>query len=335
VKKPQARYSALSALWKELKTDRNQTHLGIIDVGAGNGLSKHLQVFQKFAHFHFFEPDHDALLGLEKELQNTNIASFSIHNFALGRDLKADQEFFITLSGQNSSCLRPNKSFARRYRISGFEVVKKRFVDTRNLDSLSFEHPISLIKVDAQGFDLEILHGGDKLISEHVSVAIIESCFTTMYHQQPLFCDIQSFFEKRGFSFYGFLNTNSYSTKSVNQRKVFSRERFVWADAVFVKDPIESNAGTFSSDCLIDLVFCLLGLEFNDLAIEITERFLPSRLDEVSRYLESFAFEDFDTERDALICLISNLDSENFAQRIMEYVDKYSGYGNPAYLKER
>jgi len=64
----------------------------------------------------------------------------------------------------------------------------------------------ALLKIDVQGFELNVLKGGVKLL-EQVDYLFLEVTYHTLYKGQPLFGDIYEYLNKRGFDFAGNLDT--------------------------------------------------------------------------------------------------------------------------------
>ena len=64
----------------------------------------------------------------------------------------------------------------------------------------------ALLKIDVQGFELNVLKGGVKLL-EQVDYLFLEVTYHTLYKGQPLFGDIYKYLNNRGFIFAGNLDT--------------------------------------------------------------------------------------------------------------------------------
>ena len=102
-----------------------------------------------------FEPDNKVFLCLNKNLQNTNSKTY---NQALSND-NLEKTIYIDTHGANSSLIK-------------FEDgLKEDKVECTTIDSLNFEK-IKLLKLEAEGFEFEILEGSKKTLSkiEYISV---------------------------------------------------------------------------------------------------------------------------------------------------------------------
>jgi len=78
-------------------------------------------------------------------------------------------------------------------------------ITVRSLDKLAGELSLKgriLLKVDVQGFEMNVLLGGKRTLSK-IDVIIIETSFVELYKGQPLFHEVHEFLRKQGFSYSG------------------------------------------------------------------------------------------------------------------------------------
>jgi FkbM family methyltransferase len=84
---------------------------------------------------------------------------------------------------------------------------------------------VDILKIDAQGMDLDVMEGAMRMMSEHrIKLVYVEIVFAQIYEGQTSAIDILRFMEERGFrlvSFYRFIYLNDVAS---------------WSDALFV-DP--------------------------------------------------------------------------------------------------
>lgn len=73
------------------------------------------------------------------------------------------------------------------------------------LPKMKLKKPV-LLKVDVQGFELNVLRGGLKILSK-VDFLLLEVTYQTLYKNQPLFGDVYKFLNKQGFDFAGSLDS--------------------------------------------------------------------------------------------------------------------------------
>ncbi len=62
--------------------------------------------------------------------------------------------------------------------------------------------PRVLMKIDVQGYEMEVLQGAERLLNS-VDVCLIETSFEELYDGMPLFNDIYTFLTQRGFVYRG------------------------------------------------------------------------------------------------------------------------------------
>jgi hypothetical protein len=77
-----------------------------------------------------------------------------------------------------------------------------------SLDSLCARHDVrpDVIKIDTQGYELEILCGGERTIASAFLIEL-EVEFNPLYKQQPLFGDLDAHLRSRGFGLLGLRRT--------------------------------------------------------------------------------------------------------------------------------
>ena len=85
-------------------------------------------------------------------------------------------------------------------------VEKKEVIDATTLDNLyhqSIIRELDFLKIDVQGSELDILHGGRDIINDNILGIQIEAEFKQLYKSQPLFAEIDSDIrEKFNFEFF-------------------------------------------------------------------------------------------------------------------------------------
>ncbi len=93
-----------------------------------------------------------------------------------------------------------------------------------------------LIKVDAQGYELEIMRHGTATVSN----ALVIECeveFVPLYKDQPLFGDVQCFLRDRGFVLHKLIDCAGRPFRPFNTPSPFlPMSQVLWADAIFVRD---------------------------------------------------------------------------------------------------
>jgi len=183
-------------LW--LKKHRIRT---IFDIGANTGewaatIHEHFPEATIYA----FEPLSNCFAKLsEKEKTIPNLIAF---NFALG-DTPGKVPIYRS-SQASSSSLLPMSDLHKK----AFPHTKKltrEDVEVRTLDQMSKGLEIEkniFIKIDVQGFELNVLRGGKTMLNR-ARVLLVETSFHTLYDNQPLFDEVYSFLKTIGFRYMG------------------------------------------------------------------------------------------------------------------------------------
>jgi FkbM family methyltransferase len=120
-------------------------------------------------------------LGNQRGMVQFNLNDFRASSSMLEMDLKHKHEF-------------PNTVHTRKI------DVPMAFLDDF-LPKIKFIRPM-LLKIDVQGYELDVLEGASKILSL-VDHLILEVSYQKLYEKQPLFDDIYKYLGKRGFEFAG------------------------------------------------------------------------------------------------------------------------------------
>ena len=174
----------------------------VIDVGANKGQFAYFSLLQwPQTQLHCFEPldsPRDQLRGLMAG------RSCEIYDYALGATATT-QPIHIADRDDSSSLLSIGEN-----QIEIFHTVEQssRMVEVRRLDETIRAEQLkgpTLLKIDVQGFELEVLKGGEGLFHA-IDVIYTEASFIPLYDAQPLAGEIICFLEARGFRFVGLFN---------------------------------------------------------------------------------------------------------------------------------
>jgi FkbM family methyltransferase len=143
----------------------------IIDIGANVGtISIALSLLFPSSDIHAFEPNPYAQKRLRQNLLLNNINNLKIHQQALGSSHEyLDFHHYDDVSGDIGL-----SSFIESKRLPSKAHVKS--VEIKTLDSFEkeFLKPVSVIKIDVQGFETEVIKGSHNLIHRHRPVIILE-----------------------------------------------------------------------------------------------------------------------------------------------------------------
>ena len=183
----------------------------LIDVGSNIGqFSLLYNLYFPKSDILSFEPNKEANYIYNKVFKsNRNIKLFSIGL----SDIKKIQKLYITKSNDNSSFYLPLSENKK------YEVLKTTNVETNLFDNFNFKlnnYTKVLLKIDVQGFELNVLKGFDKSL-KYIKYVIIEVSFIKLYDNQDLFLSIKKFLENNNFRL-----IKEYNIQKSNSSKIQS-----------------------------------------------------------------------------------------------------------------
>jgi len=269
-------------LFRQTKPGLFFTHdsIGFIDVGARGGILELFDPIKSITSVIAFEPDTDECNNIIAADDADKFHSKTVISKALSDSVGVASLFRYSMS-TNDSLLREEPCFVERYSISTLSCIGKTQVETTTIDTLMYgelnssQLKADIIKLDVQGTEFEILQGAKRTIGEQTTCIIAEVSFFPAYKGQKLFSDIELFLRDFGFSFYGFLDLHYRSCRLIEKSAHNGRERLRWADAVFIKDPLDpkiNNKRDVSDRQLyIIFIFSLLTGYF-DYALELAQK---------------------------------------------------------------
>jgi FkbM family methyltransferase len=190
----------------------------VFDVGANVGQSalKFKNAFAK-AKIFCFEPVTNTFNEMKKNVEGMDVIC---HRMALGNE-ESRRTIYLTDQSLTSSLIKPKEACET-------EEVVLSTADKFAVDN-NIEH-IDLMKIDAEGFDLEVLKGAKGLLSSgRVSFVLVEVGFHPNDNRHELFDDVRNFLMPMGYSVFGIYD----------QRLEWSGEqRLRFANACFVNHNI-------------------------------------------------------------------------------------------------
>jgi len=163
-----------------------------IDVGANMGVYP-LLLIDKFKKFILFEPINETANFCEANMK-LNGMNYELYRIALGN---STGEIKFDFKGNFDTTAKVNKD-------SGNYIVKIDKLD--NIISKKYYEDISFIKIDVEGFELEVLKGAERII-EKSSVKLIQFERLKTTPLKPLL----EFFKKEGWKVFALDNDNKPS----------------------------------------------------------------------------------------------------------------------------
>ncbi len=309
--------------------------LGLVDVGARGSVDPVLTQLAGATSVLGFEPDEAEARRLRGGASPI-WAAFDIEPAALA-ERAGEARLYLAAEPNNHSLRRPNAAFTRRYAMEKFREVGSESLRAEALDAVIFgRRPPGirhgeLLKIDTQGTELEILRGAERVLAERTAAIVCEVEFAPIYEGQALFADVERWLRERGFCFFGFSEQHGRSRKSIDKRVGGGRERLLWSDAIFFRDPLAAavvpEGNLRLADCLI-VASVMLG--FYDYALEVAEWSAPARadgsacLDAVGQVARDFAALDPQAARDAARALAAATEADPERANILvgQFVDR-------------
>jgi FkbM family methyltransferase len=132
-------------------------------------------------------------------------------------------EFNCTGNHRMSSVLQPRVGIEADYCQNDFSVVDRVTVPIVRLDDvIKPDLEVGLLKVDVQGYEMEVLRGAVRML-ERTKALLVEVNFAQHYEGAVDFETLHSFLQAAGFRL--FAMTSAY----------YSTDRPLWADAMYVR----------------------------------------------------------------------------------------------------
>jgi FkbM family methyltransferase len=216
--------------------------LGFIDVGVRGGLHPLVEPIAGVTSALAFEPDAAEAARLAALYKGSRDWAEVVIDPAGLAETTGKATLYRCTANTNDS-LRPiNKPFVDRYRMDKFQPVGETAIDATSVDEVLRSRHAGrtfgeVIKLDTQATELEILRGARETLSTRTVALLVEVWYTHPYAGQAVFSDIELHLRELGFAFYG--TTFHYrSRKLLDKARYATRERPLWSDAVFFKDPL-------------------------------------------------------------------------------------------------
>jgi FkbM family methyltransferase len=146
-----------------------------------------------------------------------------------------------------SSLYEPETALLNLYHALGelVQVAGTVELKTVRLDDIPEALRADFLKLDVQGAELDVLLGAPITLS-HTLVVHTEVEFVPLYRHQPLFAEVDQELRRRGFYFHRFQRMSGRPMKPLlrNNDPVLSMGQALWADAVYVQDPLRLHERT-------------------------------------------------------------------------------------------
>jgi len=204
--------------------------LTIFDIGANLGdTALEFSKLFKNANIRAFEPDPDTFSTLNERL-GPNKRRIITYNFGFGNAAEW-RKLTVNRGSGGNSFLDISPRIHEHASGSWTEPRGKVNAEIRTVNSFCSDNKIAkidLIKIDTQGYEMEILKGGNEIIiAGKTTVIYIEVLFVELYEGQTFFHELYSELVSRGFRLVGLYNP-IYNVKNPFY--------LLWCDALFVSE---------------------------------------------------------------------------------------------------
>lgn len=192
--------SLLSNFYNILKAE-NYTPKCIYDIGANKGTwTKECMNFFPDSNYILFEPQPNLRSNIEKCLQGKN--NYSIYTVGVGN--KNDKLLF-TYHERDDSC-----SFIISEEEAAQKGYKQVYTPIVKLDSFVVENNLpkpDILKIDAEGIDLDVLAGASHIINNHVEIVLVEVGVMNKYIKNSAL-EVLKYMDKANFKLFDITDLN-------------------------------------------------------------------------------------------------------------------------------
>jgi FkbM family methyltransferase len=195
----------------------------IFDVGANEGQSikRFTSIFPRST-IHSFEPIQDCYKKLIKIYNTKNII---INNIALG-EKECEKIFFINKNSYTSSFLKINDKYNE---LVNFDHVKKterkKIITLDKYVKLHCINKIDILKIDTQGYELNILRGAKKSLNTIIKFIEIEITIADYYNKKINIYEIDKLLVK-----------NNYTLCNIANLEYDKDNYLTWFDLLYKKN---------------------------------------------------------------------------------------------------
>lgn len=209
-------------LWPELL--QKEAGWTLLDVGANEGdFIRSAALLAKLGQVIAFEPQPACRPLLEKVL--TTAPNGKLIAAAVG-STAGEIKLICTANSKMASVLAPQRGIEKSYAAGDYAIIEKVMVPVMRLDdAVPAGTNIGLLKLDVQGYEMEALRGGTRVLTE-TKALLVEINYVPHYEGAVDFDVLHQFLGEAGFRLHGI------SAPFVDQGKP------LWADAMYVRRTI-------------------------------------------------------------------------------------------------
>ena len=196
----------------------------VIDVGAHNGETLDIAASRlaRGAHYVALEPNPGTFALLKSRAaryEGTSMQATCVQ--AAAGPTEGSTTFNATRASAVAGVLSPVAGLGARVPSGDHDILEQVTVPMVTIDGLMAREGIAivdLLKVDAEGYDLEVLRGAQTALREHrVRVVLAEVFFVAYREGQAFYWDIAAFLHDAGYQF-----VNLYDTRDTSQGRLYT-----------------------------------------------------------------------------------------------------------------
>jgi FkbM family methyltransferase len=212
----------------------------VLDIGARGGIPAELGPLREHLNVIAIEPHAEEARRLESRLGTLGLRSSTVIPAAAGPEGGAFT-LHVTRDPGRSSLLEPNAEVIERYgEAREYQVTGTQPVRTAALGSLLEARapaPVDLLKLDVQGFELEVLKTLTGAQFQRLLLLVVEVEFVELYRGQPLFRDIDRHVSSQGFELFHL--SRVFTNYGQGHWVPYGRGQLQFADAYYLRTNVE------------------------------------------------------------------------------------------------
>ena len=252
----------------ELPSPFAEASLSYIDIGARGGPPNNWLKLARQMNYLCFEPDPVEAEALRLVFSRSPNFRGVVSECALGAT-SGSATLYLTHSRPCSSLLKPNSDLLNTFvHRDLFQVEQELSLQTGTLDAelQRLGSVGDFIKIDVQGYELEVLKGGEQAVSNSIGCEL-EVSFIEIYKNQPLFAEVDQWMRARDF-FLADLE-RFWWRRSAAPAEIQRRGTLAYGNAVYLKNEIFRSQDR--AVAIKSAIICV-ATGLNELAFEIVQQ---------------------------------------------------------------
>ena len=171
----------------------------LLDIGAAGGIHKRWSLIENDMNIFCVEPQPESF----SEIKNSNYKKI---DKIFDKEDNLSRKLYLTKKKDTSSLLLPNLKHLEKFKnVSRFDLTKTLELNTTTIDSEFKKIELDFIKIDAEGYHLNILEGSKEKFSELLGIEV-EVEFQDLRLNQPDFYKVINFLKEYNFEMHDILN---------------------------------------------------------------------------------------------------------------------------------